>query len=63
MKMLAGVFVGVFVGALAYEVVRKTEFPRRAARKVSESVQAAKKAFSEGYRSVDEAESSPVATA
>ena len=59
-KLLAGVFVGVFVGALAFEVVRKTEFTRRAARKVSESVQAAKKAFGEGYhRSTEEPEPSP----
>ena len=60
MKMLAGVFVGVFVGALAYEVIRKTEFTRKAAHKVSEGVQAAKKAFGEGYhRSVGEPEESP----
>lgn len=49
MKLLAGVFVGVFVGALAYEIVRKTEFTRKAARKLSDGVQSAKKAFAEGY--------------
>lgn len=60
-KMLAGVFVGVFVGALAYEVVRKTEFTRKAARKVSEGLDMARKAFDEGYhRTVGEpAEESP----
>ncbi len=60
-KMLAGVFVGVFVGALAYEVIRKTEFTRIAARKVSDGVHAARKAFEEGYRrSVEpQAEASP----
>jgi hypothetical protein len=51
MKMLAGVFVGVFVGALAYEVFRKTEFTRKAACKLSEGVQSARRAFDEGYRS------------
>ena len=50
MKALAGVFVGVFFGALAYEVFRRTEFTRKAARKLSEGVQAAKNAFDEGYR-------------
>jgi len=50
MKALAGVFVGVFFAALAYEIFRKTEFTRKAARKLSEGVQAAKKAFDEGYR-------------
>ena len=49
-KLLAGVFVGVFVGALVYEVIRKTEFPRAAARKVSDGLQTARKAFEEGYR-------------
>ena len=50
MKLLAAVFVGVFCGALAHEVFRKTDFTRKAARKLSEGVQAAKKAFDEGYR-------------
>ena len=54
MKILAGVFVGVFVGALAYEVFRKSEFTRKAARKVSEGVQAARKAFDEGYHQAGE---------
>jgi len=53
-KLLAGVFVGVFVGALAFEVFRKTEFTRKAARKVSEGVRAARKAFDEGYHQAGE---------
>lgn len=49
-KLLVGVFVGVFVGALAYEVMRKSEFARKAVHKVSEGVQAARQAFDEGYQ-------------
>jgi hypothetical protein len=60
MKLLAGLFVGVFVGALTYEVVRKGEFTRRAARRVSEGVQAAKHAFDEGYRSIQPAPDEPL---
>jgi len=63
-KLLVGLFVGVFVGALTYEVIRKGEFTRRAARRVSEGVQAAKHAFDEGYRSIQAApEPPPAATA
>ena len=59
-KMMAGLLVGVFAGALVYEVVRKTEFVRKATRKVSEGVQASKMAFDEGFhRSRAEGESSP----
>ena len=54
MKVLAGLFVGVFVGALAFEVLKKTEFTRTAARKVSEGVQAARKAFDDGYHRASE---------
>ena len=54
MKILAGVFVGVFVGALAYEVLKKSPFTRKAARKVSEGVHAARKAFDEGYHQAGE---------
>lgn len=50
MKVLAGVFVGVFFGALAYEVFRRTEFTRKAARKLLDGVEAAKGAFDKGYR-------------
>jgi uncharacterized membrane-anchored protein YhcB (DUF1043 family) len=53
-KMLAGLFVGVFVGALAYELVKKTEIARTTARKVSEGLHSAKDAFSEGYQSVEQ---------
>ena len=53
-KILAGVFVGVFVGALAYEVFRKSELTRKAAYKVSEGLQAARKAFDEGFHRASE---------
>ena len=49
-KLLVGGFVGVFVGALAYEVMRKTQFARKAMNKVSEGVHAARQAFDEGYQ-------------
>jgi len=58
-KLLAGLFVGVFVGALAYEVFKKGEFTRNAARKVSQGVQAARRAFGEGYRSIQPAAEEP----
>ncbi len=63
MKVLAGLFVGVFVGALTYEIVRKGEFTRRVARKVSDGAQAARKAFNEGYHSVESASEPPLAMA
>jgi len=47
--------VGVFVGALAYEIFKKGEFTRRAARKIMEGAQAARKAFGEGYQSIQSA--------
>jgi uncharacterized membrane-anchored protein YhcB (DUF1043 family) len=50
-KVLTGLFVGVFVGAVAYEVLKKTEITQKTARKVSEGLKSAKKAFGEGYRS------------
>lgn len=48
--LLAGVFVSVFVVALAYELLKKTEVAQATARKVSEGFRLAKKAFQEGYR-------------
>ncbi len=50
-KGLCGVFIGVFVGALAYELLRKTNVAQTAIRKTSEGIRAAKRAFSEGYQS------------
>ena len=50
-KVLTGLFVGVFVGALAYELLKKTEVAKTTARKVSNGFKSAKKAFSDGYRS------------
>ena len=50
-KLLTGLFVGVFVGAVAYELLKKSEFARGTARKCSEGFRSAKKTFGEGYRS------------
>ena len=50
-KVLTGLIVGVFVGAVAYELLKKTEIAQGTARKISEGFQSAKKAFSEGYQS------------
>jgi len=50
-KLLTGLFVGVFVGAVAYELLKKTELARASVRKCSEGFRSAKKAFGEGYRS------------
>jgi hypothetical protein len=61
-KLLVGLFVGVFVGALAYEVIKKGEFARRAARRVSEGVQATRNAFGEGYRSIQQPSEQPLPT-
>ena len=47
---VAGVFIGVFAGALAYELVRKTESGRRVSKKVVAGLRAAKDAFMEGYQ-------------
>ncbi len=54
-KVLTGLFVGVFVGALAYELLKKTEIAQKTARKVAEGFASAKKAFAEGYQSVESA--------
>ncbi len=48
--LLAGVFVSVFVVALAYELLKNTEVAQATARKVSESFRSAKRAFQKGYR-------------
>jgi hypothetical protein len=61
-KVLAGVFVGVFVGALTYELLRKTGIGKTTARKVSEGFQAAKKAFEEGYQAADQTAQEPLST-
>ncbi len=50
-KGLCTLFVGVFVGALAYELLKRTEIAQKTARKVSDGYQSAKNAFGEGYRS------------
>lgn len=50
-KGMCGLFVGVFVGALAYEILRKTDITKKAIQKVSDSIKSTKQAFSEGYES------------
>ncbi len=48
-KGLCSLFVGVFVGALVVEVVRRTEVGKAAGRKVVEGYRSARNAFKEGY--------------
>jgi hypothetical protein len=52
-KGLCGLFVGVFVGALAYELLKKTELGKKTARGLSKGVKSAKDAFVDGYRAVE----------
>ena len=52
-KGLCGLFIGVFVGALAFELLKKTEIAQKTGRKLSRSVTAAKNAFVDGYRAVE----------
>ena len=51
-KLLTGIFVGVFVGAFGYQMVKKTQVGQKATKKIVDGVDAAKKAFKEGYSSV-----------
>ncbi len=48
-KGLCSLFVGVFVGAVAVELVRRTEVGKTAGRKIADGFRSAKKAFQEGY--------------
>ena len=50
-KLLGGMFVGVFLGALAYELLKETKVVQSAARSVSEYLQSAKTVLKEGYQS------------
>ena len=50
-KLLGGMFVGVFLCALAYELLKETKVVESAARSVSEYLQSAKTVFKEGYQS------------
>ncbi len=49
--LLIGAFVGVFAGALAYEVLRKSGVPQAIGRKVAGGFKSAGKAFKDGYKS------------
>lgn len=51
-KLLGGMFVGVFLSALAYELLKETKVVESAARTISEYLQSAKTVFKEGYQSV-----------
>ena len=50
-KILAGVALGVFVGAMVAEILRKTnpKWLENARARIKKSAKAAKKAFMEGY--------------
>ena len=50
-KLLGGMFVGVFLSALAYELLKETKVIQSAARSVSEYLQSAKTVLKEGYQS------------
>ena len=50
-KALCGLFAGVFVGALAYELVRKSDIGRTAVGKITKGMKRTKRAFDEGYQS------------
>ncbi len=47
--LIAGVFVGVFIGALAHQLVKKTECGRRTGKQITAALQSVKTAFMEGY--------------
>lgn len=47
--LVFGVFTGVFVGALAFKLAKKTDWGHRASEKISEGLWAAKEAFMNGY--------------
>lgn len=46
---------GIFVGALAYELFRRTEIAKTMPGKISEGCSAVKEAFMKGYRREDNA--------
>jgi len=58
-KLMTGVFIGVFAGAFAYELLRQTKLPQAMGRKVKDGYKSAKKAFMDGYQSVAEEETPP----
>ncbi len=49
-KGLCSLLVGVFVGAVAFELVRRTEAGKNAGRKIADGFCSAKKAFQDGYQ-------------
>ena len=55
-KGLCGLFVGVFVGALAYELLKKSDIGRVTVQRVSQGLEAAKATFNEGYRAAAQSE-------
>ena len=50
--LIAGLFVGVFVGALAYEIIKRNnpDFLTSVKKKISNGMKAATDAFIEGYK-------------
>ncbi len=49
-KGLCSLLVGVFVGAVAFELVRRTEVGKSTGRKIADGYRSAKKAFQDGYQ-------------
>lgn len=56
-KILVGVAVGVFVGAMVAEIIQKTnpEWLRKLKARIANSAKAAKEAFVEGYMGTETA--------
>ena len=57
-KLLVGVAVGVFVGAMVAEIIRKTNprFLQKMKARIKNSARAAKDAFMEGYAGAETAQ-------
>ena len=48
-KLLTGIFIGAFSGAVAYELLKDSKVLKKAVESFKEGVKSAKNAFREGY--------------